>query len=336
MRTAVSILLIACNGPCPNEPLSPLERTPRIAVVMTNGIPDDEPDVLDAFAAIALYDEDDAVIHERWIDSRTVWDEASGRFDATSVVPDEQIPGELHLARGSNVAAFSVPDGEVLMDLDVGAHVIDLAPIEGGIAASREDGHVVLVIDGAIAMDVDAGASGRVAAVGSNVAVGTDEGAIALVALDGTVSRVELPGLDGCREVAPLEGRVAVLCADTGLALIDGAEITVRAGALGSDSLVALSGTWVAAVSRGPGGPDVLIAADIAGDGMFELATEAWSMLEGPALGEGAFADGVLSWPSTSRGVRRFGFAGDRFLPESDLALPACYHFPARRVRALP
>jgi hypothetical protein len=343
MRIALALLLVACDGPCPNQPLAPLMRAPRFGVVMTNE-GGEGGGVLDEFAAIALFDERDVLIHERWIDSRTEWEDERLGFDAASVLPD-QIGPRLSVAIDARLVAFGVPDGELAFDVDAGEVIVAASPVdEDSTALSLANAHVAIVRDAAIALDVDLSTSfdtlGEIAPLGTRLIVGTGSAAVAIVdPTDGTFDTVDLPSSECLHIVAIDTERVAVACA-ADLAIIDAGgniERTPYEGRL--TELVALEAPWIAGVARVETS-EVLIAIDVTTGDTHELFDELDSRLWGSPLGRGAFVEDTLLWPSVARGIRRFRMeeieGAARFVPEPDLGLPACYQFPARHVRAIP
>ncbi|MCA9606539.1 MAG: hypothetical protein KC619_13130 [Myxococcales bacterium] len=198
-------------------------------------------------------------------------------------------------------------------------------------------------------------------------------GAVAVVNPDtGDVVRYDVPGLSWCGEAVALApsdvgaGRVGVLCSGdltrppeersgVGLALLEAAPdgpVALVAGRTASTlfsnrlptyGLVALAGTWVAAVSGGDpevGRPDALLAVDLGSDAATVLVEEVWTDLYGAPLGQGDFRGTELWWPSARGAVYRFSMTGTdaaaTFAALDPAPLPSCSRLPAREVRAIP
>jgi hypothetical protein len=195
---------------------------------------------------------------------------------------------------------------------------------------------------------------------------------VAIVDVGGLATRLDVPGLTGCTEVvalapldaAPSTSRAAVLCAGdasappaertgAGLAVVEldatdpprvadtRAAASLFASAAPTRGLVALDGSWVAAVSAGDpttGRPDVLVAVDLAADAGEILWSEAWTDNLGQALGTGDYAPstGELWWPSATSGVLRWRQDGGTFTPLANAAPPTCLGVSPRAVRHVP
>lgn len=242
----VILLLSACTPPCEDAPLAAPERAVTFAVEHSDhGSPDREVGydagvpAIEALSALALYDADGAIAQDRWLDTRTAWDDARGRFDARSPLPASQTPGGVTflLQEPASVVTLDPANGAVVRDLalpDGGAPIDFIAASEVGLLA-RDDGLSTIDLERGVVVDtIDlvalAGAGSKPARMAplaeetlTRVVVGLERpagemGAVLVVELaTGVASLVELPGLRGCKEVSALTTppgtpQVAALC----------------------------------------------------------------------------------------------------------------------------
>jgi hypothetical protein len=340
MRAAFAVLLLsACTSPCGTDPLTALAGDPSLAIVVTNANGDPERDILEDYAAVALY-ADGGPLHEHWLDSYAAWAEDSAVFGARSAVLDDPSPGTFAFLADRRLIVLELRSGALLFDVEVGA-AVGATAMGACHLVLREDGTlVVLDASGAVEREI-AAAARRPFAIDAldaqRAAVALGDG-LAIVALDGAVSTVDLEGRAGCEELAMMESELAVLCEGV-IALVELDTLAVsRTLETSIDSgIVALSEGWIAGIARGER-EDGLVLVHVDGGAERVLHEEAPG-LWGAALGEGAFGAGTLSWPSVTRGVLRWRLEGDggaaRFTPSASIAPPSCYQLPARAVRAL-
>lgn len=261
--TALCALLPACVVPCPDEPLARPSEPPAFVVRLHDRLTPPEPGVpgvdrilppigAGEYALHALYAADGRPIAERWLDTVTVWEGATGVVDAASVLPARMRPGALTLllADGPRArvrfetssglllgqrdtwGATPAAGGELVAQIDLGDGTVllsrrrtDASPAGVlWIDADERDGEPrdVFALDGLSSGRVTPG-RGAPAGVGRAIlTVGLEDepaaGAVALITPgDDDLSRFELPGVSGCVDAAPLApagdvARVAVLC----------------------------------------------------------------------------------------------------------------------------
>lgn len=343
-----------------------------------------EPFGLGEYASHALYAADGRLLAERWLDNLTRWEGAAGTVDAASVLPARMRPGGLTvlLADGrrsrvrfettsglllSQRETYTSPPprgGQLIAETDLGDGTVllsrartDAAPADllwidadESEGAPRDVFGLSDLSSGRVTPGRGApfttGAAAERALITLWLEDEPDAGAFALVTPgDDDVTRVDLPGVSGCVDAAPVAPsgdtpRVVVLCVGdptrpaierdrAGLVLLEaertGPPIVAATRTQNelfrdyppSSELVGLGGTWVAYLSEGDATrADVLLAVHMESDAGVILWEEDRTEIWGPALGSGDFAPGLgggagggvgeLWWPSTREGVLRF------------------------------
>ena len=267
-------------------------------------------------------------------------------------------------AAGQLVDLAPLPDGTALATRrrapdGLGGDLVRLDVANGG--AVLESVALSALSSGRVEPGTVAVVEGR-AVIGLSLLDEPGAGAVAVYDLErATVERVDVPGLSNCAQVVRLaSGRVGALCAgdladparagvgfarieatlDAPPAVLDGRpESTLFRDRAPTGALVALSGEWVAAVSRGDptsGRPDALIAVDLASDAATLLLEAPFDEAFGGTLGAGAFAGGALWWPSARGVIYRFAMTGEDAAATFDALEPAsppgCFSLSPRAV----
>ncbi len=356
-----------------------------------------DPAGTETYAGYALYDEAGALLAPRWLDSLTRWEGATGAVSAADRLASASPAGQVQLllAEGRRPAVtFTLADGAVESELaphlappEAAGQLVDAARAGDRVLATRRrwpggGGDVVLFdVSGARILEVlplraPAGGvvePGRIARLDdARFAIGLDyveppaRGAIAIVDLDTlAVTRVDVPGLTGCLEVAPTPaGAVAVLCRgaldappgerDAGLAVlraedeVPSVEVRrARDAALSRrapvERLVPLVDGWVAARVAGDpatGDGDAVLALDLDSDAAALLTQGFDDGRFGAPIGGGDFGAGELWWATVGGGVLRWRVEGSgrevTFTALPPAAPHGCDVTPPRDVRYLP